>query len=416
VCFRTAGAEHLDFEMYEEPMIAQRTTRAAISATLKVSGAAKRLRATGVDVVDLSVGEPDFPTPDNICEAAHRAIDAGMTRYTANAGTLELRQAIVASLAQDFGLEYAPHEVIVSNGAKQAIFNAYAALLDEGDEVLIAAPYWVSYPEMARLVGAKPVIVPTSEADGFKLRPDVLRKHLGRAKVLTLNSPSNPTGCAYDRDELAEIVSIALDAGLVIVSDEIYAKLLYDGASHCSVPSISAAARARTVLVNGLSKTYAMTGWRIGYAAAPREIIDAMDIIQSHSTSNACAISQAAALEALRGPQNAIPEIVKEFAQRRDLVLSLLTRIPGWTTVRPRGAFYVFPNVRKTFGSRHAGGEIRDVGDLATYLIEVAHVAAVPGDGFGAPDHLRFSYAASTERLTTGFSRVAEAIQSLGSR
>ncbi len=398
-------------------VIATRFGRVAISATMQVSAAAKRMRAEGVDIVDLSMGEPDFPTPDHIKAAAKRAIDQNETRYTINAGTVALRKAIAERMRLDFGLEYELDEIIVSSGAKQSMFNAYAALVDPGDRVLIPAPFWVSYPEMVKLLGGDPIVIPCDESAGFLLTPESLGPHLDGAKVLTLNSPSNPTGATYEPDVLRELVTMAVEAGVTVISDEIYEKMTYPPTTALSAASVSEAAKARTVVVNGVSKTYAMTGWRIGYAAGPGDVIKAMGVLQSHSTSNACSVSQAASLAALSGPQDVVTEMVGEFAARRSLAMERLAGIPGWTCVTPGGAFYLFPNASASLGTRHPQfGNVDTTIDLATYLIEHGHVAVVPGEGFGAPGFLRLSYAASRERITTAFDRIRSALDALRPR
>jgi len=389
-------------------VLARRLSRITPSATLGVANAARELRAKGVDVVDLSVGAVSFTTPDHVKDAARRAIDENQTRYTANPGTLELRTAITEKLRRDHDLTYGPDEVIVSCGAKQSIFNALAALVSEGEKVLIPAPYWVSYPEMVHLVGGEPVILPTRERDGFMLDPDALAPHLDRAKVLILNSPSNPTGAVYEPDALARVVTMAVERGVWVVSDEIYEKLVYGDARFRSVAEVPGA-RDRTVLVNGVSKAYAMTGWRIGYAAAPREVVAAMGKI----TSNACSISQAASLAALSGPQDAVAEMVSAFAARRDLVVDGLAKIPGWRSVEPRGAFYAFPSVEGCLGCRAGDRVLATATDLATHLIETAQVALVPGEGFGAPGYLRLSYAAAPDRIAAALERMAAAVAGL---
>jgi aspartate aminotransferase len=397
---------------WEESVLARRLSRITPSATLGVANAARELRRRGIDVVDLSVGEPNFPTPEHVKEAGRRAIAENQTRYTANPGTIELRTVIAEKLERDHGLTYDPSAIIVSNGAKQSIFNALAALVSEGDRVVIPAPYWVSYPEMVHLVGGEPVIVPTSEERGFKLDPHELGSHLDGAKVLIMNSPSNPTGAVYTPDELRLVVAMAVERGVWVVSDEIYEKLVYGDARFRSAAEVPGA-RERTVLVNGVSKAYAMTGWRIGYAAAPPAVTGAMEKIQSHTTSNPCSISQAAALAAISGPQDTVREMAAAFAERRDLVHAGIGRIRGWRCASPDGAFYAFPNVTACLGTRVGGRTITDAADLATYLIEEAHVALVPGDGFGAPGHIRLSYAAAPDRLEVALSRLADAMARL---
>jgi aspartate aminotransferase len=382
------------------------------STTLEINAAAKRMKRDGIDVIDLSAGEPDFPTAPNVGEAAKRAIDKEITHYTMNTGVLELREVICQKFERDNGVTYEPDQIIVSAGAKQCIFNACAALINPGDRVLIPAPYWVSYPEIVRLMGAEPVPVMAREETGFRLTAEDLSPHLAGAKALFLNSPCNPTGAVYSRDELLALARPAVDAGLVIISDEIYEKLVYDG-EFASAASFAPEIRDRAVVINGVSKAYAMTGWRIGYAAGPREVIKAMAAIQSHSTSNACSVSQMAALEALSGPQDDLQRMVVEFAARRDIVLDRIGQVKGWTCVPPGGAFYAFPNVQASLGRRWSGGEIESDNDLAKYLLQQAHVALVPGEGFGAPGFIRISYSQAPDRLETAMTRIAEAIAAL---
>jgi aspartate aminotransferase len=389
--------------------------RIALSETMKIAAAAKRMRAEGHDVIDLSAGEPDFTTPEHICRAAKRAIEEGFTHYTQNPGLPELRAAIAGKLAQENGVSYDPDSIIVTAGAKQALFNACAVLLEEGDRVVVPSPYWVSYPEMVKFFGATPVIVDTGERNAFRLTLEVIRPHLDGAAMIFLNSPSNPTGAVVARSELLAIANACVRAGVTIVSDEIYEKLIYDGSPFACVASLSPEIKQHTVVVNGFSKAYAMTGWRVGYAAGPVDVIKAMSRVQSHSTSNACAVAQVASIEAITGPQDAVVAMARAFAERRDAMVRALAEVPGWRCAAPDGAFYVFPNVTSSFGMR-AGGRVIDCGvELATYLIEEAKVAAVPGDAFGAPGHLRFSFAEGKERIVEGIARVRDAVGRLRS-
>lgn len=390
-------------------MLSKRAGKIKPSPTLAIDSKAKALRAAGKDIVNFGVGEPDFDTPDNIKEAAIKAIRDGFTKYTPVGGIAPLKEAIVAKFKTDNGLEYSKDEVIVSCGAKHSLYNIAQALYGPGDEVLIAAPYWVSYPDQVLLNDAEPVIVKTDEKDSFILRPEVLEAHITqKTKALILNSPSNPTGLAYSRKSLEAIADVALRHGLYVISDEIYEKLLYDGTEHTSIASLSGEMKEKTIVVNGLSKSYAMTGWRIGYAAGPKEIIKAMTNIQSQSTSNPTSIAQMAALEALRGPQDFIPRMREEFDRRRKYLIVELNSIPGISCLTPTGAFYAFPNISKLYG-----GKVKNSSELALYLLEEAGVALVPGDAFGNDNHVRISYATSMEDIKKAVERIKTAIARL---
>ena len=395
-------------------MLADRIQRIGFSPTLKITAKAKTMKAEGIDVVDLSVGEPDFPTPENIREAAKRAIDAGYTKYTANEGLPELKAAIIQKLREDNGLEYGPDEIIVSSGAKNCLYNLSVALFNKGEEAIIPAPYWVSYPPMVSLAKANPVIIPAKEENGFRITPEELSAAISPStKALILNNPSNPTGMGYSPEELEEIAKIAVEEGLVIIADEIYEKLVYDGFRFVSLASLGLKVKERTVIVNGVSKAYSMTGWRLGYAAGPKELIAGMAKVQSHNTSNACTISQMASLEALRGPQTEISKMVAEFQRRRNFVLQRLRQIPGVSCPEPQGAFYLFPNFSSYFNKEFQGTQIRNSYGLAYYLLKHARVAVVPGDAFGADSHIRISYATSMEKLEEAMDRIIAAMAKL---
>ncbi len=392
-------------------MLAKRVNRIGLSTTLRISSAAKALRAEGIDVVDLSIGEPDFPTPKHIKEAAIRALEKNLTGYTANEGIPELRKAICAKLLRENNVRYEMDEVLVSPGAKFSLYLACTVLLEKGEDVIIPAPYWVSYPEQVRLMGANPVFVPTREEDGFRLTPERLKSVLTfNTKMVILNYPSNPAGVTYTRDQLAALGEVCQREGIWILADEIYEKLTYDGHSHVSISSLTPELRKRTVLVNGMSKAFAMTGWRIGYAAGPREIIAAMNKVQSHATSNPTSIAQWAALAALEGPQGEVARMAGEFARRRSYILYKLRAIDGVSCDEPRGAFYLFPNMSAYFERQFEGCPIRNSYGLAYYLLKQAHVAVVPGEAFGGPDNVRLSYATSMERLEEGMRRITEAL------
>ncbi|MCP4583543.1 MAG: pyridoxal phosphate-dependent aminotransferase [candidate division Zixibacteria bacterium] len=394
--------------------LADRLQRIGESATLRISAKAKQLKAEGVDVIDLSIGEPDFPTPENIKKSGQQAIEENFTHYTANDGIPMLKQAIIKKLHDDNGLEYSPKEIIVSTGAKNSLFNLCTAILNKGDEAIIPSPYWVSYPAFVNLAKGTPVYVRCLEENGFLMTPrDFAQSITPRTKCLFMNNPSNPTGAAYTRDQLEEIVEIAISENIVIIADEIYEKLVYDGFKFYSAASVLPKARDITVIINGVSKAYSMTGWRLGYAAGPKEIIAGMNMVQGHNTSNACSISQKAAIEALNGPQLDIEKMVYEFQRRRNLALSRLRSIPGVSCPQPQGAFYLFPNFEAYFDKEFNGQSIRNSYGLAYYLMKEAHVAIIPGDAFGMEGYLRFSYAAAMDRIDEGLSRVSDALARL---
>ncbi len=394
--------------------IAKRASAIKPSPTLATAAKAKAMKAQGIDVVDFGVGEPDFDTPDNVKEAAKRAIQSGFTKYTPASGTDELKEAVIEKFKKDNGLQYEKSQILVSCGAKHSLYNVAEALFDPGDEVIIPSPYWVSYPDQVLLNDAKPVIVETTEAEGFKLSARKLEKAVTKkTKALVLNSPSNPTGLAYDRKTLEEIAAIAVKHGFYVISDEIYEKLLYDGFTHVSIASLGPKIKDLTIVVNGVSKSHAMTGWRIGYAAGPKDVITAMANIQSQSTSNPASISQKAAVEALRGPQDFIRIMNVEFDKRRKFMVERLNRIKGFSCLMPVGAFYAFPRVSALYGKSAGGKTIRNSSDFAAFLIEEAKVALVSGDAFGADAHIRLSYATSMEIIEKGLNRIEEAVKRL---
>jgi len=383
------------------------------SQTLALTRAAAQLKARGVNVVSLTAGEPDFDTPTHVKEAAIRAIRENFTHYTPNAGIPDLIAAIRTKFAADNGMEFSPSQILVSCGAKHSIFNALLALCNPGDEVIVPAPYWVSYPEMAKIADAVPVVVPTTRESGYRLTPEALRRVLTpKSKVLILNSPSNPTGSVYTRDELEALAAVIAPTGLTVISDEIYEKILYDGLSHHSIGSIPMM-KDRVVTVNGVSKAYAMTGWRIGYMGGPADVIAAAAKVQSQATSNANSIAQKAALAALTGPAGEVDRMVAEFRARRDLFSSALRTIPGVELDPPGGAFYLFPDVSAYSGAAHDGAVLAGDMEISAYLLDEAKVAVVPGTAFGAPGHLRLSYACSTADLTEAAGRLAAAFAKL---
>lgn len=393
--------------------LARRAGAIDLSPTFRINAKARALRAEGVDVLDFSVGEPDFATPLPAKRAGKDAIDRDVTRYTANEGTIELRRAIAAKLARDNGLAYAPSQILVSPGAKASLYLAAMTLFEAGDEVILPSPYWVSYPEQVRLAGAEPVLVPAREEDGFVLKADALRRAVGpKTRGLLLNYPANPTGACYDRTSLEALAEVVVDRDLVVLADEIYEKLLYDGRTFTSFAAVSAETCARTVVVNGVSKAFAMTGWRLGYAAGPADVIEAMGRLQSHATSHPASISQAAGEAALREAEDDVRRMAASFAKRRDAMVAGLAGIPGLSIVPPAGAFYVFPNVSGLFGRTIGGRVLRSGEDVALALLEAARVAVVPGEAFGSANHVRLSYACSMERIAEGVARIRDAIAS----
>lgn len=391
--------------------LAERIRHVELSPTFRINAIAHRMKAQGIDVLDFSVGEPDFPTPTCAKEAGKSAIDRNVTRYTANEGTLELRQAIVEKLARDNGLTYGTDQILVSPGAKASLYCAVLALFGPHDDVLVPQPYWVSYPEQIRLAGATPVGLTAREANGFKLTAEELDAAVGpNTRGLILNYPSNPTGACYDRAELAELAKVVLARNLVVVADEIYEKLLYDRRTFVSIAAISPEIAARTVVINGMSKAFAMTGWRLGYAAGPKEIVEAMAKVQSHTTSHPASISQAAGEVALREAGDDVRRMAVEFERRRDAIVAMIKKLPGLTCVPPAGAFYVFPNVSGLFGRRIGDRTVISGQDVAEALLETARVAVVPGEAFGSRDHVRISFSCALERIEEGMRRIGEAI------
>ena len=389
--------------------------RVAPSSTMAVSAKAAALRRQGVDVIAMSAGEPDFDTPDHIKEAAKQALDEGFTKYTSPpSGIPELKAAVCGRFREDNGLEYGPEEVVVNNGAKHSLALAVAAVLNPGDEMVIPTPYWVTFTEQPKLVGADPVIVETTDAQGLKLTPEQLRAAVTpRTRMVLINSPSNPSGAVYSREELAALGEVVLEHGLYVLSDEIYEKLIYDDAEHVSTAQLSPELKARTIVVNGVSKTYAMTGWRIGYAAGPGDVIALMDKAQSQTVSHPSSISQKAAAAALAGPQEMVEEMRREYDRRRRFVVERLNGLESITCGAPLGAFYVYPDVSACFGLGTGERVITDGIDLCDYLLDEARVACVPGRGFGTEAHVRISYATSMENLRRAMDRLGEALARL---
>lgn len=395
----------------DSTLLSVRARELSPSATLALDARVKEMVRRGEDVISLAVGEPDFDTPAYIKAAAVAAIAEGFTKYTAPAGIPELRSAIAGKLKRDNGLDFGPEQVVVSSGAKQASYNALLALCGPGDEVIVPAPYWVSYVEQVKLIGAAPVVVECGAGEDFKLTPAALRgAATPRARAVIINSPCNPTGAVYSRAELEGLAAAALELSLWVVSDEIYEKLVYDGAEHVSIAALSPEIKRRTVVINGLSKAYAMTGWRVGYAAAEPELARAMADIQGHVTSHATSIAQRAAVAALTGGEEGEREIgamVEEFDRRRNYAFERLAAVPGFSCRRPRGAFYLFPDVTGLLGGAIDGRRLESSADVAMACLALARVGIVPGEAFGAPGYLRLSYALSRQRLAEALDRVA---------
>ena len=395
-------------------MISEKVQKIGASPTLKINAKAKAMKAERIDVIDLSIGEPDFPTPENVKDAGIKAIRDNFTKYTENDGIPALRKAIAQRLKEDHGLEYAAKEIIVSAGAKASLFHLVQTLVNEGEEVIVPAPYWVTYPECVALAQGKTVIVPTREEDGFRLTPAALKAAISPAtKALILNNPSNPTGAAYTRDQLAALAEVVRGEDIYVIADEIYGKLVYDNFPFTSFASLGEDIKKKTVIINGVSKTYSMTGWRIGFAAGPAEVIGGMSKIQSHTTSNACSIAQKASLEAYAGPQHDVQKMVAEFQRRRNFCLMRLATIPGLSCFKPQGAFYLFPNVKSFYDKEFGGARIRNSYGMAYYLLKEAGVAIVPGDSFGADDYIRLSYATSMANLEKSMDRIIGALAKL---
>lgn len=394
--------------------LSQRAQAIKPSPTLAIDAKAKALKAQGVDVIGFGVGEPDFDTPQNIKDAAVKAIQTGFTKYCPVGGTDDLKGAIIEKLKRDNGLSYEKGEIIVSCGAKHSLYNIAMTVLEKGDEVIIPSPYWVSYPDIVELADAKPVIVNTSEKNGFKMTAEEFRNAITpKTKAVIINSPSNPTGSSYSRREMEEIAEAAVEKKILIISDDIYEKLVYDGFNFTSIASLGKEVKDLTIVVNGVSKAYAMTGWRIGYAAGAKEIITAMTNIQSQSTSNPNSIAMKASTEALNGPQDAVTSMVKEFDQRRVYMVDRLNSIKGITCLKPNGAFYAFPNITGLLGRSFNGKLILTSSEMATYLLDEVRVALVPGSAFGAEGFLRLSYATSMENIKEGIDRVKKAVELL---
>ena len=377
------------------------------SPTLLIDSKFKQMKAEGMDVVGFGAGEPDFDTPRHIKDAAIKAINEGFTKYTPASGTLELKKAICDKFLSDNGLSYTPDQIIVSNGAKHSLVNVFGAILNPGDEVIVPAPYWVSYPEMIKFCDGVPAILHTREEDGFKFSAEDFKKAITpKTRAIVLNSPSNPTGMVYTRDELKAIADVAVENNIYVVSDEIYEYLVYDGAEHISIASFGEEIKDLTIIVNGVSKTYAMTGWRIGYTASNTKIAKAMANVQSHSTSNPNSIAQAATVAALTGSKDELKVMIKAFDERRKFMASEINSIDGVSCLVPKGAFYVMMNISGLKGKTIAGRVINSADDFAAAFLEEELVAVVPGNGFDAPDYVRWSYATSLDNIKEGLARL----------
>jgi aspartate aminotransferase len=396
-------------------LLSERALNAAPSPTLAITAKANQMKADGLDVIGFGAGEPDFDTPDHIKQAAKDALDKGFTKYTPSAGIPALKKAICDKFARDNNLDYGPANVIVSCGGKHSLYNVFQALCDPGDEVIIPAPYWVSYPEQAKLAGARPVVINTDDRSGFAPTVTQIEQAITpRTKLFVLNSPSNPTGALWPEQTIRALADLAVARNFYVISDEIYDRLVYEGQNIVSLATLGPEVKKRVITVNGASKTYSMTGWRIGYAAAETEIVSAMSRIQDSVTSNPTSIAQYAAVAALTGPQDFLKDWLAEFDRRRHVIVDGLNAIEGITCVTPGGAFYVFPNVSGLLGKRTPGGKVlTSADDFADYLLADHQVAVVPGSGFGAPDYIRLSYAISMDVIRRGVERIAEAVGAL---
>ena len=394
--------------------VSERSKLVKPSVTLALAAKAQAMRAQGVDLVNFTAGEPDFDTPQRIKDAAVQALKKGMTKYTDVRGIEPLREAVAKKYLKEFALQYSKDEVLVSCGGKHALYNIFQATIDPGDEVIIPSPYWVSYSDMVLLAGGVPKLIPATEANGFRITPKELKGAMtSRTRALVFNSPSNPTGAAYGFEEIQGLCRILEQHNCLILSDDIYEKIVYDGFRFHSIVSVSPSLRERTIIFNSLSKTYAMTGWRIGYALGPAAVISAAAKIQSQSTSNPTSFAQVAAIEALAGPQDEVQQMVGEFQKRRDLIVKRLKGMPGISCFNPQGAFYVFPNVRSLLGKKAGEFKLASAGDFAEYLLQEARVLAVPGEDFGSTENIRISYATSLEEIEKGCDRIEAAIKKI---
>ena len=394
--------------------LAERVNRIKPSPTFAAAAKAAAMRAKGIEVISFAQGEPDFDTPENIKEAAYKALREGVTKYTPASGFPDLKDAIIQKFKRDNGLTYDRSQVFASAGAKLIIYNLAQALFQAGDEVIVPAPYWVSYTDIVLLMDATPVVVQTSEDKGFKMTVDQLKAAVTpRSKAILINSPCNPTGVTYTAQELKALVDVVLPRKVLIIADDIYEKFLYDGAVFTSIASLGKEVQDQTVVINGVSKTYSMTGWRIGYAAGPADLMAAMDKVQTQNVSNPVSFCQKAAVEALAGPQESVQKMVTEFDRRRKYIVQRLNAMPGVKCAMPKGAFYVFPNITGLFGKKWGDKVISNSGDVTDLILEEAKVAVVAGSGFGNDNHIRFSYATSMANIEKGMDRIQEALKKL---
>ena len=384
------------------------------SLTLAITAKAKEMKEKVIDVISFSAGEPDFNTPKNIINAAIKAMEDGNTKYTSVNGILQLREAICKKFKDDNGLEYNPSQIVVSTGAKQSLANTFLAILNPGDEVIVSTPYWVSYPELIKLADGKPVFVEGDEKSNYKFTKENLEKAVtAKTKAIVLNTPNNPTGTIYNKEELEVIADFAKKYDIIIISDEMYEKLIYDNENHISIASLSKDAYERTIVINGLSKSYAMTGWRIGYCAASEKIAKLMISIQSHVTSNVCSITQYAALEALNGPQDEITKMINEFEKRRNYMINRIESIDNLSIVKPKGAFYIMINIENCLGKEINGKILNDSMEFCASLLENEKLAVIPGKAFGLNNYIRVSYATSMEAIKEGLNRIESFIKKL---
>ena len=394
--------------------VSHRCQNIAPSMTLSIDARAKEMKAAGLNVIGFGAGEPDFPTPKHICDAAKEAIDLGMTRYTPAAGTKELRKAICEKLRRDNDMTYTYGDILVSNGAKHSLFNIFQAILDPGDEVLIPTPCWVSYPELVRMAGGVPVFIPATEETNFiPTNKDIASRVTRRTKAIVITSPSNPNGSVWEQEQLQFVADLAVSHPFFVVSDEIYEKLIYDWRKHLSIAQLGEQIKSQTFLVNGVSKAYAMTGWRIGYVAGPRNVISAMSSFQSQATSNPNSIAQYAAMKALQGDQSCVDAMVAQFEKRRDAMVEKINAIPGLSCRKPQGAFYIMMNIKQMLGKHYDGRMIESSLDFAELLLAEKQVALVPGVAFEAEGYCRLSYAVSMENILEGLSRIGEFVAEL---
>jgi len=388
--------------------LAERVKTLSPSTTLAITAKAKELKASGIDVIGLGAGEPDYNTPENILKAAAASMEAGLTKYTPAGGLPELKKAIIAKLERDQQLTYKPSEIMVGVGAKHVLYTLFQVLLNSSDEVIIPIPYWVSYPEQVKLAGGKPVFIEGTKDQGFKVTPEQIRSAITEnTKAIIINSPSNPTGMIYSKEELKEIADLCKEADIWIISDEIYEKLIYDDAKHVSIAQLSEDAKNRTFIINGVSKSHSMTGWRIGYVAGNETVVNAMTDLASHSTSNPVTTSQYAAIEAYNGPQDAVEEMRQAFEGRLNAIYPKVAAIPGFSPLKPQGAFYLLPDVKEAAEKTGYGS----VDEFAKALLEEANVAVIPGSGFGSPDTIRLSYATSLDLLEEAVKRIDEFVR-----